>query len=78
MGIWWIPNNHRYIFTFKRPELPSLVRITSWHHEIMYLFIPPPIRCNNCTTPGNGVDMNLKFALDAQLLAIKLQTAMMH
>ena len=41
-------DTHRYILTFNRTELPSLIRLTDWHHEPIDLYIPPPLRCNRC------------------------------
>ena len=44
---------HRYIITFDKPDLPPVVRITSWHIEPIDLFIPTPMRCLNCQRIGH-------------------------
>ena len=43
----------RFIFTFRRTELPPLLKITDWHHEIVDQFIPNPLRCINCQKFGH-------------------------
>ena len=39
---------NRYILTFNRPEIARVINITEWHHELVDLYIPPPMRCMNC------------------------------
>ena len=41
-------DTHRYILTFNRTELPPLIRLADWHHEPIDLYIPPPLRCQQC------------------------------
>ena len=36
---------HRYINTFDKPDIPLVVRITSWHIEPIKPFIPTPMPC---------------------------------
>ena len=44
---------NRYVLTFDRNELPRVIRITDWHHEVVDFYIPPPIRCTKCTCFGH-------------------------
>ena len=44
---------NRYILTFNRTELPRIIKITDWHHEIIDLYIPTPIRCLKCQRYGH-------------------------
>ena len=44
---------NRYILTFNRSQLPTLIKLTDWHHEIVDLYVPPPRRCTKCHTFGH-------------------------
>ena len=46
-------DTNRYILTFNRTELPRLIKITDWHHEIVNLYIPPPLKCMKCQRFGH-------------------------
>ena len=38
-------DTNRYILTFQRTKLPTLIKLTDWHHEIIEMYIPQPSRC---------------------------------
>merc|ERR1712105_99475 len=44
---------HRHIITFDKPDLPQVIKLTDWHHELIDLFIPNPMRCMNCKRLGH-------------------------
>ena len=44
---------HRNILTFNRTKLPSLIKLASWHHEIVEQYIPTPLRCVQCLRIGH-------------------------
>ena len=46
-------DTHRYILTFNRTQLPSLIKLTDWHREIVEVYIPTPLRCVQCQRLGN-------------------------
>lgn len=46
-------DTHRYILTFNRTQLPQLVKLTDWHHELVQAYIPPPARCTKCQIFGH-------------------------
>ena len=48
-----LKDTHRHIITFKKPDLPQVIKITDWHHELIDLFIPNPMRCMNCKRLGH-------------------------
>lgn len=48
-----LTDTHRYIITFNRPELPPLIKLTDWHHELIEYYIPTPMRCINCQRLGH-------------------------
>ena len=41
-------DTHRYILTFSRTKLPSLIKLAEWHREIIDLYTPTPLRCAKC------------------------------
>ena len=43
-----LTETHRYIITFNRSTLPPLLKVTDWHHELIELYIPLPMRCMKC------------------------------
>ena len=49
-----LTDTHRYILTFKRNELPDLVRLVEWHHEPVQLYVPEPMRCSKCQKFGHS------------------------
>jgi len=46
-------DTNRYILTFERCQLPSLIKLTDWHHEIVDQYIPQPTRCSRCQKFGH-------------------------
>ena len=48
-----LKDTHRHIITFNKPDLPQVIKITDWHHELIDLFIPNPMRCMNCKRLGH-------------------------
>ena len=38
-------DRHRYVLTFNRTKLPSLIKLAEWHKEIVDMYIPTPLRC---------------------------------
>lgn len=44
---------HRYVITFKKTKLPSLIKLADWHRELVDLYIPTPLRCNRCQKLGH-------------------------
>ena len=46
-------DTNRYILTFNRPEIARVINITDWHHELVDLYIPQPMRCMNCQGLGH-------------------------
>ena len=48
-----LQDTHRYVFTFNKPDLPASIKITDWHHELISLYIPKPMRCANCQRLGH-------------------------
>lgn len=48
-----LTETNRYILTFNRTELPRIIKITDWHHEIIDLYIPTPMRCLKCQRFGH-------------------------
>lgn len=46
-------NTHRYIITFAGTRLPRVVTLADWHHEIVDLYIPTPMRCMRCQKLGH-------------------------
>ena len=47
-----IPTN-RYILDFNKTDLPPLISLTDWHHEIVEQYIPRPMQCTNCRNFGH-------------------------
>ena len=45
---------NQYIFTFKRTELLTLMKLSLWHHDILELFIQTPLKCNKCRNIGHA------------------------
>ena len=48
-----LTDTHRYIITFNRSELPPLIKLTDWHHELVEQYVPTPLRCVNCQRLGH-------------------------
>lgn len=48
-----LTNTNRYIITFQRTKLPSLLKLAEWHREIVYLYIPNPMSCRRCQRYGH-------------------------
>jgi len=46
-------NTHRYILTFNRTRLPSMIKLAEWHRELVDMYIPTPLRCINCQMLGH-------------------------
>ena len=44
---------NRYIITFNRDTLPRVIQVTSYHNEVIDLYIPTPLRCNKCQKFGH-------------------------
>ena len=48
-----LKDTHRHIITFNKPDLPQVIKLTDWHHELIDLYIPNPMRCMNCKRLGH-------------------------
>ena len=48
-----LQESHRYIITFDRPDPPGAIKIVDWHHELIELYIPKPMRCVKCWRLGH-------------------------
>lgn len=48
-----LKDSNRYILTFNRVKLPSLIKLAGWAHEIVDLYIPTPLRCTKCQVLGH-------------------------
>ena len=48
-----LKDTDRYVMTFNRTKLPSLIKLTEWHHEIVEAYIPKPARCTKCQKFGH-------------------------
>ena len=48
-----LQETHRYILTFNQPDPPGTIKLSDWHRELVDLFIPRPMRCNNCWRLGH-------------------------
>ena len=46
-------DTHRYIITFAKPDLPQSIKVATWHHELIDVYIPKPMRCNKCQKLGH-------------------------
>lgn len=46
-------DTHRYILTFERTRLPKVVKLAEWHHELVNLYVPRPMRCTRCQRLGH-------------------------
>ncbi|MEL6805241.1 MAG: hypothetical protein AAFO91_15830, partial [Bacteroidota bacterium] len=46
-------DTHRYNLTFNQPEIPRTISLTNWHHELVEIFIPKPMRCTKCQRLGH-------------------------
>ena len=62
-----LQDTHRYIITFKKPDLPRSIRITKWHHELVDTYIPKPMRCSKCQRIGH----TQKFCRREQTVCVK-------
>ena len=41
-------DSHRYVLTFNRTKLPSLIKLADWHREIVNMYIPTLLKCTKC------------------------------
>ena len=48
-----LKDSHRYIITFDQPEIPRTISLTNWHHELIELYVPKPMRCVRCQRLGH-------------------------
>jgi hypothetical protein len=48
-----IMHTNRYILTFTLPDLPTLIKITSWHYELIQPYASLPMRCYKCQLLGH-------------------------
>ena len=48
-----LKDSHRYVLTFDKPDIPDMIKLTEWHHELIELYIPKPLRCLNCQRLGH-------------------------
>ena len=46
-------NSHRYILTFESDRLPRVIKLAEWHHELVEVYIPRPLRCIKCQKLGH-------------------------
>ena len=46
-------DTHRYIITFNQTEIPRTISLTDWHHELVELYVPRPMRCTKCQRFGH-------------------------
>ena len=46
-------DTNRYVLTFNKPEIPRTISITDWHHELVELYLPRPMRCTMCQRIGH-------------------------
>lgn len=49
-----LENTNRYIITFNRTKLQSLIKLAEWHREIVEMYIPTPMRCGQCQRLGHA------------------------
>ena len=46
-------DSNRFIVTFDKPDLPPILKLTSWKSEFIDPYIPKPMRCLNCQRFGH-------------------------
>ena len=62
-----LQDTNRYIITFNKPDLPRSISITKWHHELVELYIPRPMRCSKCQRLGH----TQKYCRREQIVCVK-------
>ena len=48
-----LTETNRYTLPLRRTELPRIIEISNWHHEIIKLYFPTPMRCLKCQRYGH-------------------------
>ena len=46
-------NTPRLILTFNNPRIPRAIKIAEWQREFVNVYIPKPMKCNNCIRFGH-------------------------